>query len=175
MTKFDDFLNNEKQAAKKKGSFDAAERIAKFLSLIEELYDKVDNEWLAPYIKRGEISTGLCDKTITEEKLGAYVVKEKYLEIGSKRIMLSPVGTLLIGTDARIDIEYRTKSSMIVHISENVNGFSDMLEVKINGQIEKKAAKPGKPTWKLVNVASRTSYKTITAQVFQDILMDLLQ
>lgn len=44
--------------------------------------------------------------------------------------MLSPVGTILIGTDARIDIEYQTKSFMIVHIGENVQGFSDMLNLR---------------------------------------------
>lgn len=175
MKKFDDFLNNENKAAKDKNGFDAKARVAKFLSLIDELYDKIDHEWLSPYIDDGTITTGLCDKTITEEKLGSYVVKEKFLEIGGKRVMLSPVGTILIGTDARIDIEYLTKSFMIVHIGENINGFSDMLQVKVNDHIEKKATKPGKPTWKLVNVASRIYYKKITAEVFQNILMDLLK
>lgn len=175
MTKFDDFLSKENKAAKVNGCFNAPERIKIFKSLIDELYDKIDHEWLSPYIGDGTIKTGLCDKTITEEKLGSYIVKEKYLEIGRKRLMLSPVGTILIGTDARIDIEYQTRSFMIVHLGENVQGFSDMLEVKVNGKIEKKAVKSGKPTWKLVNEAPRISYKTITSQVFQDMLIDLLQ
>lgn len=175
MTKFDDFIKQEENAAKEKCGFNAPERIKKFKLLIDELYDKIDHEWLSPYIDNGTITTGLCDKTIAEEKLGSYIVKEKYLEIGSKRVMLSPVGTILIGTDARIDIEYQTKSFMIVHIGENVEGFSDMMEIKVNGKIDKKAVKPGKSTWKLVNAVSRTSYKTITAEVFQNILIELLQ
>lgn len=130
MSKFDDFINQEKEAAKDNVGFNAPERIKKFKSLIDELYYIIDHEWLSPYIDNGTITTGLCDKTITEEKLGSYIVKEKYLEIGRKRVMLSPVGTILIGTDARIDIEYQTKSFMIVHIGENVQGFSDMLNLR---------------------------------------------
>ena len=175
MTKFDDFIKQEKKAAKEKSGFNAPERIQKFKSLIDELYNKIDNEWLAQYIANGDITTGLCDHTITEEKLGSYTVMQKYLEIGGKRVMLCPIGTILIGTDARIDIEYHTKSFMIVHIDENVQGFSDMIEVKVNGKVEKKAVKSGKPTWKLVNEATRISYKTINANVFKEMLMELLK
>lgn len=145
---FSDFLTRQNEKAQEGQAFNAAGHIAKYQGLIKDLYSKIDTEWLGEYVKSGQVKTGECTCCITEERLGTYQVQSKWIEIAGQRISIQPVGTILIGTDARLDIVYRGKERMIIH---------------------------GDNLWKLVDRKHRITYKVINAEVFQNLLMDLMK
>ena len=170
MDKFESFLKEKTEEAKK-SEFNPAERIEKFKQHVAELYDKIDNEWLKQYIESGEIKTGCCPITIAEARLGVYEVNAKWIEIAGNRINLKPIGTEILGTDARVDISYRAKEYMLVRVGENVEGF----HIIVSGNGEKPKQKPaGKIVWKLVSKRQRTSYTTLNKDVFTNLLMELM-
>lgn len=127
--------------------FDASATIAKFKALIEEFYKKIDAEWLSGYLSNDLVKTGLEPISISEERLGTYQVNSKWIEIAGKRISIMPVGTVLIGTDARFDISYGGNERMVIH-----NGSE----------------------WKLFRRDQRVSSKTIDATVFQNLIVELM-
>ena len=145
---FSDFLSQQNEKAKKEKAFDASAHIVKYQGLIRDLYNKIDTEWLGEYVKSGQVKTGECICSITEEMLGTYQVQSKWIEIAGQRISIEPVGTILIGTDARLDIVYRGRERMIVHVDN---------------------------LWKLVDREQCISYKVLNAEVFQNLLMDLMK
>lgn len=145
---FSDFLTQQNKKAQEGKAFNAAEQIAKYQGLIKDLYTRIDTEWLGEYVKSGQVKTGECTCSITEERLGTYPVQSKWIEIAGQRISIQPVGTILIGTDARLDIVYRGRERMIVHVGN---------------------------MWKLVDRERCISYKVLNAEVFQNLLMELLK
>lgn len=171
MNKFEDFLKKENERVKGTGSFNAIERIEKFKSVVNDLYSKIENEWIKQYIESGAIRISDSNISIHEERLGTYQMISKSIEFGGKRITLRPIGTIMIGTDARVDIVYRAKEVMIVRVGENVEGFS--ISITENGKPVGKRLPTSKPVWKYVNKRNRTSYITLNAETFQNLLMAL--
>lgn len=114
MTAFETFVKDEKRAALEKGAFNASERIEKFKCVVQGFYKKVETEWLKPFIDKGDITINRFPVTIFEERLGGYQIDAETFSIGGKRFQLTPIGTILIGTDARIDITFGSKSLMII-------------------------------------------------------------
>lgn len=171
MSKFDDYLKKENERAKSSDTFNANERIDKFRSFVADLYSKIENEWLKTYIDSGAIRISDSNISIHEERLGNYQMVSKSIEFGGKRITLQPIGTIMIGTDARIDMVYRAKEVMIVRVGENVEGFS--ISITENGKPVGRQEPAGKPVWKYVNKKNRTSYITLNANSFQNLIMEL--
>lgn len=172
--KFTDFVNKMDEEAKKdKNGFNPAERIESYRSLVNSLYTKIDS-WLNEGLEAGKIQTGVVPITITEERLGPYSIDEKWIQIGNARIQFHPVGTILIGTNARVDMTYGTKDVMIVRTGENVVGPGDLIEIKENGESPKKKRSPGKSVWKYVKEGHRLSYVTLDKDRFEDLIIEVV-
>ena len=172
--KFDEFVNKmDAEAKAKPKGFDPEKRIKKFQMLIEELYSEM-NTWLQEGLQNGKIQTGLIPVSIKEELLGIYEVNDKWFQIGNARINLHPVGTILIGTDARIDLTYRSKEIMIVRAGKDIEYPGQKISIQVNG--EKVPKKKDKETlvWKYVKDNRRLSYIELNKDSFENLIMDLI-
>lgn len=102
---FDRFLeDHETYRPELVGQVDPQEQLNEWLEYIETLYNKVEN-WLDDYIKKGRVALTYEELNITEELIGNYTVKQMNLSFAGNTIKLKPVGTMLIGTRGRVDIE----------------------------------------------------------------------
>lgn len=172
--KFTDFINKMDEAAKnKKNGFNPADRIDKYKKLVNSLYDDI-NTWLSEEIESGKILTGTVPINLTEDFLGSYSVDEKWIQIGNARILFHPVGTLLIGTDARVDMVYGAKDVMIVRVGENVESPYNLTHVEMNGEPAKKKKSHGKSVWKYVNDASPLTYIKLDKDRFEDLIINIV-
>lgn len=172
--KFNDFVQSMNEKAKEgKRTFDPTERIAKFTALVDGLYDSI-KEWLSDSIKTGGITTGIVPVSVREERLGVYTANSMWIQIGAERVTLMPIGTVLIGTDARVDLQYKTKEVMIVRTGENILDAGDLIEVRIVGEPARPKSAPGKKVWKYVSGIRRMSYTTLTKDTFQVLLMNVI-
>lgn len=172
--KFDDFVNKMDESAKKsKNGFDPMARIERFQKLVKALYDEIDG-WIRESLDAGKIQTGDVPVSITEELLGSYSIQEKWIQIGNAKIIFRPIGTILIGTDARIDMIYRSKTVMIVRTGENVDGPGNLISIRVNGEPVKKNKPVGKSVWKYVSANYRLSYVTLNKENFENLIMDVI-
>ena len=170
MTEFDKFIKEQKD---KKTEFNPEKRIEFFKTKVAELYSEVDT-WLGKYIENKEIETGYTKIDVTEERLGTYAVEEKWLMIGNERVVLRPVGTIMIGTPARVDIQNGYKSLMIVLIGKNIEHFSQMIRCEEPGETYQKKEVPESLVWKIVNPRERDIYEELNKEVFERIIMELI-
>lgn len=172
--KFTDFVNKmDEEAKQNKTGFNPSERIKDYQNLVKSLYTDIDS-WLCEEIESGKIQTGVVPITITEEQLGSYTVDEKWIQIGNARIQLQPIGTLLVGTDARVDIIYDTTDVMIIRTGEKVESPYDLISVEIDGEPAKKKKTGGKSVWKYVKANQRLSYVTLDKDRFEDLIIDIV-
>lgn len=147
-------------------------RINTFIERVKEFYYKVDNEWLDGCYNE-VFTTDLSSMTITEESLGTYEVNKKNLRIGSYFLEFEPIGTVLIGSDARIDLKYLNESVKFVRVGNNFENFRDLIEIRVNGRIEKERKEPGEIVWKFVNPQNSKLIK-VTSTSLQNLIADLI-
>lgn len=147
-------------------------RINTFIERVNEFYNKVDNEWLDGCYNE-VFTTNLSSMTITEESLGTYEVNKKNLRIGPYFLEFEPIGTVLIGSDARIDLKYLNESVKFVRVGNNFENFRDLIEIRVNGRIEKKRKEPGEIVWKYVHPQNSKLIK-VTSTSLQTLIADLI-
>lgn len=172
--KFTEFVNKmDVEAKNNKNDFNPAERIDAYRKLVNSLYADIDY-WLSEELGSGKIQTGSVPITITEELLGAYTVDEKWIQIGNARIQFHPVGTILIGTNARVDMIYGSKDVMIIRVGENVLSPSDQIQIRVNGDSTPKRKASGKKVWKYVKEGMHLSYIALNKDSFEDLIIDVV-
>lgn len=172
--KFDEFVNKLDEDSKRAPKeFNPTKRIDKFRRLIQSLYSTID-EWLEKELLSQKIKTGEVPITISEEMLGSYQVDEKWIQIGNAKIIFQPIGTILIGTDARVDMIYRSKTIMIVRTGDDIEGPDDLIHFQEDGKPEPKKKGKGESVWKYVKANQRLSYVALNKETFQDLIINLV-
>ena len=162
MQTFKNFLDKEI----KKAHDNAAERenrINEYVRLVNDLYSKVDQNWLAEFIP-DKISTGLEEFRINEEPLGSYSLNKKWLQVGNSRLYLLPVGTLIVGSKARVDLVYGGKSVMFLWMDKDTNDIAKKPNKKV--EIEN--------TWKIVTRGAGHRFIDVDSNTFQRSIMELM-
>ncbi|MBQ4406625.1 MAG: hypothetical protein II852_06415 [Bacteroidales bacterium] len=153
---FDDFVISMNRTSKNTDAdgINVPQRIEMFDRNIRSLYQLIDNDWLKKGLESGFIKTGEERISINERLLGIYDVNAKWIQIGAKRLTLEPIGTVLVGIDARIDLIYKYKEIMLVLLA---------------GEGKKK-----KPEWKYVVANGKVAYEPLTKDSFQKLIMDVV-
>lgn len=153
--------------------FNRDEVINLYKSRVADFFDRVENEWLSDYVNNGVTITSE-ETTVFEERLGKYTVDSLIITIGCHNIKLTPIGTILIGTPARIDMEYGSSSAMFVMVGENITCAGDQIEITTNCERTRKRKEPGELVWKYVQNNRQRNYVTVTADTFQKAIMSLI-
>lgn len=131
-----------------------------------DFFNQVENDWLKDYLNNGVTITSE-ETTIFEERLGTYTVDSRLITIGCHNIKHTPIGTILIGTPARIDMEYGSSSAMFVMVGENITCASDQIVITVNGERTRKRKDPGQLVWKYVKNNRQRNYVAVTADTFR--------
>lgn len=172
MTEFEKFIKDKKEEAEKKqAGFNPEDRIQFFQKIVADFFDSVINDWLGDV--KDDLSFKQLPLSITEQSLGTYQVNALVISFGNEEVILRPVGTVLIGAKGRIDMICKNYSVMCVYVGENIRSASQLIRIRINGEVER-AAKPGDPVWKFASREGKYSYETITKETFQRKLMELV-
>lgn len=166
----------EKAEAAEKSKFNPAERIKYFQELVRDFFGILEGNWFKEAVDEGLMEIEKSEVLITEEALGQYKTEKRRLMFGNEVIDFVPIGTIMLGTDARIDMDYKQNKVMFVHVGENVRSASDLIIVHVNGKPVKKTKPdaPVKKVWKLTYANARTIYTEATAQSVQQLIMDLV-
>ncbi len=153
---FDEFVKQQ-QPTEEERQIDWAKERDEWLAYLESLYREIQS-YLAPYIDGGTIAISFSDITLDEENIGSYKARKMNLQIGRQKVTLTPVGTLLIGTKGRVDVEGRAGRSRIVLVDKEAVSYASLIKVTVTinpKASEKKPAEPHKRkpivwSWKIV-------------------------
>ncbi|MBQ9525560.1 MAG: hypothetical protein IJR69_10660 [Bacteroidaceae bacterium] len=176
MEDFNKFLkalqDKEKAKRDKRRQFDPAERIYRFQTLVSEFFNTLETDWFRDSVAEGLMTIEREQISISEDSLGIYNTEKCRLIMGAEKIEFIPIGTVLLGTDGRIDMVYKRNEVMFVHVGEKVKRASDLMAV-LKKIIPSKDL--GQKVWKYTPKVTRAHYMTANSQTVKSLIMDLVK
>jgi len=172
---FESFL--EKQDLKKKeekGQIDWNERKKDWLRHIGEFYQIVQG-FLKEYLEQGKVSINPKPLTLNEEHIGSYETEKCHLRMGSQEVVFSPVGTRMIGSRGRIDMEGRAGKVILLLVDKESEGISVKTRIYAGGEAPKEKDAEKKEiiwTWKIATPPPLLRYVDKDRRIGKDILSD---
>ncbi len=152
-----------------------------FIKKIDEFYSQMDT-FLEPYKSKMNIKNE--NSIINEDYIGTYEVKKRILHIKNSYITFTPIGTNLIGTCGRIDMEGINGVVKFVLVPENNNLFKVKTSILSTEQDKKEwqqkqnkitnENKEANKIWKIVTPPPNVYYMDLDRETFFDALMEVI-
>lgn len=176
---FDIFLKKEAQYQKPEVNWSYEKK--NWLANLENLFSDVQT-WLREYVDAGKVRLEFNDIDIQEEVLGTYQAKELKIFIGNKMALLTPIGTILIGTRGRADLSGRAGTIKFILADKNATGPKIEVNVftednKIN-EGKSQGHKPKTPlnlVWKITSNPPKIDYTDLNQDTFLQCLMEVIK
>ncbi|WP_447071735.1 hypothetical protein [Shewanella indica] len=172
---FEDLLKKHESKSEEK-EIDWQSQKDEWLAFIDQFYKALE-QWLSPYKEQGTVSYSYKDLQLTEEYIGTYTVKVMTVDFAGQKITFEPIGTLLIGTKGRIDMEGVKGRVQFILADKDSKGMKVSVSISIDGEKpkEKKNQKTPDWTWKIVLRESRkVSFVEFNEENFFDALMEIV-
>lgn len=142
------FLREKKQKADEEGSnVDWQQRRAQWLQSVRRLYGTIE-EWLGDLKADGTVGISYRTIAMSEDQVGAYEADCMCIQVGQDRIVLEPLGTVIVGANGRVDVK-------------GSNGDVTLLE-------------PDWDDWQIAVRTPRLSYLPLTEESFADVLEQIM-
>jgi hypothetical protein len=175
---FDEFV--KRQTASENSSVDWDGQRKEWLDYLDQLYQKVES-LLDKYISSDQIQLEYRPVELNEENIGPYAAKQMILKIGSKSVVLEPIGTLLIGSKGRVDVVGPTGKAQILLVDSKVSDPRSLVHVRVTvvGAGKKPPAPPPKPPrvvkweWKILTRPPERRFIEITQQSLFQLIMEV--
>ena len=97
-----DFFSAKKKIAG--GDVDWERKKKQWLDDVAALYDKVQNEYLAGAVRKGDVSISRDEVDISEEFIGKYSIPKLIVSVGDERVEFLPKGCNVVGASGRVDL-----------------------------------------------------------------------
>jgi len=180
MTKeeFDKFVEQKSQDEKSAQSINWEKNKLEWLKQLTAFYSKVE-EYLAGYIRSGQIRIKTSLVQLNEEHIGTYQAELKQISIGSDTIKLKPIGTLLIGAKGRVDMVGPAGTVKFILTGKTSNGVRISFQIIEKGKTTKAtpAPKPDAPeefVWKIATPPPKVRFIELEPETFFNALREVI-
>lgn len=148
----------------------------KWLQAIKEFYSNVE-EWLKPFVDRDQLEIKYNDIHLEEENIGKYDTKSMCIYILNEKVVLEPIGTMLIGAHGRIDMKGKNGVAKFLLVKEKSEGFKftvtigneALLKEDNEDDIEQKLV------WKFATPSPDIKFTLLDGELFSDILLEIIK
>lgn len=171
---FENLVNNYQQQPEKKVDWEAEKN--QWLDYIKQFYSSIES-WLKPYADQNKLSFSYTTSHFIEDNIGPYDANVMNINFAGRQVAVKPIGTLLIGTKGRIDMEGpRGRVQFILADKDSKGPKITVRTVMIDDkplapQIQERAPNW---TWKLVRRDSaRITYDDFNENNFFSALMEI--
>ncbi len=180
-TLFKDFVQRQQQPRPGDETIDWSKERDEWLSYLQQLYARI-TEYLDEYIKGGTIKLRDSMIELNEENIGAYKAKRLVIAIGAQEIVFTPVGTLLIGSKGRVDVEGSAGKSRLVLIDKRLTNPSQMVRVTVTTIPPRGSPPSTEPAtstkeiewaWKIVSRPPAMQFTELNKETLFEMLMEV--
>ena len=162
-----------------KGGIDWSETREQWLLALDSLYGQI-LEFLREYTSTGSIKYGFSEIELSEQGIGRYTARRMEITIGRQRVLLNPVGTLIIGGRGRVDAEGSAGRAQILLVDERAHSASDLIKVTVTvgnkGTVPPPPATPRESInwrWKIVTTSVPRKFVDLDKESFFALLMEI--
>ena len=174
---FDEFVRREKSSAAAQSQIDWDKERSEWIAYLDSLYKKIES-FLKKYKDDGSIRTEYKEAELYEENLGTYAVRKLHIHIGRRVIKLTPVGTLLIGSKGRVDVEGPSGKAALALVDKNAVALRPVIRVSIVEPKERREPEVENSrkivwVWKIATPPPGVKYVELNAESFYELIMEV--
>lgn len=172
----------EKKAAEQaeQDAFDPQKEITDYKLKTSELYAKVESA-IQELVQSDLCKTTKTPITLNEESLGAYSIESLVISFSKEKVVLEPVGTMLIGSKGRVDMKGPRGIEKFLLIRKGVSSPSQLISVSVSvgdAKVESKKSAPAQDIaweWKMLpNSSNWTNFEPVNEQTITNALMRVI-
>ncbi len=169
------FIDAKKECETKDAIMDWGKQKDEWLASLKQLYGLVE-EWLKNYVDSEVVSFEYISKEMHEEHIGMYNVEKVIINIASEKVMLDPIGTLLVGAKGRVDMKGKNGRIKFVLVPKQSIGSSIQVSVKndIDSELEKQIINRIEWVWKIATQPPFIKYIDLDNDSFSDALLEVI-
>lgn len=179
MTKeeFEKFLEQKARATRQTTPIDWEARKHLWLQNLAGFYSTIE-DYLAPYREAGKLKVERYSVSLTEEYLGTYPAQAVSVFIGSDKVTLVPVGTLIIGARGRVDMAGSAGKVKFLLTAKHSTGIRMSIRDGENQPAENAPASPHAVpeefVWKIATPPPKIRFITLAPETFFSALMEVV-
>ncbi len=164
---FDEYLKTHELKKEIKNKIDWEKQKKEWLDHINDFYEKIEI-LLADYITQNKVEIVYDDMKLTEQYIGEYNSKRLSLKMLDQEVTFTPVGTLMIGSKGRIDMEGSLGKVRFLLADREQNNIAvrTRLREKNNDEIIWE--------WRIATYPSKINLFEINEDTFYDALMEVI-
>jgi hypothetical protein len=177
---FEAFVKRQQvEAAEKEASFDPKQQLREWLDYLNALYKQIEG-FLRTYVDSNTAKIALRDIQLNEDFIGAYTAPELILTIGRSTVTFTPIGTMLIGTKGRVDVQGPLGTARLTLINKQVTNARQLIQVKVSVVGGPPAAPPTEQAikqiewaWKISTPPPEMKFIELTQDTFFNMILAL--
>lgn len=174
---FDEFVKRQGSPSAAEQSYDWEKERNDWLGYLGSLYAQIES-FLKKYIDEGSIRIEYKAMELNEENIGLYSVNRMIIHVGRQEIALTPIGTLLIGSKGRVDVEGSYGKAALLLVDKDKVGPRPSVRVKIMDSphslgLERETEKKIEWTWKIASSPPVVGFIELNAESFYQLIMEV--
>jgi hypothetical protein len=174
---FEEFVKRQKSSVVAEPPVDWDKERRDWLAHLDSLYKKVES-FLKKYKDEGSVEIDYKETELFEENLGTYPVKTMVIRIGRQVTNLTPVGTLLVGSKGRVDVDGPYGKAALVLVDKDAVSPRPRIRVRIIDPKEKvqpeiENEKKIEWVWKIATPPPALQYIDLNAESFLQLIMEI--
>lgn len=138
---FDAFVKRQQSAQQEEATFDPKQQLEQWLDYLNVLYKQI-TAYLQAYVENGAAQIEYRDVTLNEEFIGTYTARTMFLKIGRSTVTFTPIGTMLIGTKGRVDVQGPIGSARLSLIDKQATNARQLIRVTVRRADDPLSAPP---------------------------------
>ncbi len=171
---FDEFVKRQ-QPLSEVERVDWDKRREEYLAHVNSLYEKVTG-FLREYVDQGSIRLSFEEAQLNEENIGRYTARKMIIHIGRREIALRPIGTFLIGSSGRVDVEGSAGRAKLALVDKDADSMRSAMRIIGPGEPrppEPKAPKKIEWTWRIITSPPAVAFVELNKDSFFQVLMEV--
>jgi hypothetical protein len=174
---FDAFVKRQQAEQEKEADFDPKQQLQEWLDYLNALHQQIAG-YLQTYVENGTAKITRRDIQLNEDFIGAYTAPEMILTIGRSTVTFTPIGTMLIGTKGRVDVQGPIGTVRLSLVNKKVTTARQLIQVTIMRPGDRPPAAPTPQeikqiewTWKISTPPPEMKFLDLTEDTFFDMIL----
>lgn len=174
---FDDFLKRQAAEKTQPPGFDPQQQLTEWQSYLNQLYADI-NTYLEPYLGSGQALVEYEPVELNEDFSGPYTVRQMNLRIGGSTVLFKPVGTMLIGSKGRVDVQGPRGTARLSLMNRETKSARQMIKVRVRF-VDKASTMPEPEpeagpidwVWKIIRTSPEVDFIELNEESFFDMIV----
>lgn len=176
---FDEFVKRQQAEQQEAAAFNPKEQLDQWLGYLDALYGAITS-YLKTYIDSSAAQIEYRDKTLNEDFAGSYVAREMILKIGRATVTFTPVGTMLVGSKGRVDVQGPSGTARLVLVDKLATTARSLIRVTIRSANHPPPPPPSPEavtqtewTWKIATPPPEMKFIELTQEAFFNMILSV--